>query len=85
MQWGAASGLSWHRPGRVGLLPGEDAVLAAMAIHDNAEVRAMAGRAAFLIGLSDTAAALDLLAKIESAVLSESPPMPSAGSCFGAR
>ena len=65
LQWGAASGLSWHRAGRVGLLPGEDAVLAAMAIHDNAEVRAMAGRAAFLIGLSDTAAALDLLAKIE--------------------
>ena len=47
------------------LLPGEDAALAAMAIHDNADVRAMAGRAAFLIGFSDTAAALDLLAKIQ--------------------
>ena len=65
LQWGAASGLSWYRAGRVGLLPGEDAVLAAMAAHDNADVRAMAGRAAFLIGLSDVAAALDLLTKIE--------------------
>ncbi len=65
LQWGAASGLSWNRAGRVGLLPGEAAVLATMAAHDNANVRAMAGRAAFLIGLSDTAAALDLLTKIE--------------------
>jgi hypothetical protein len=65
LQWGAASGLSWNRAGRVGLLPGEDAVLAAMAAHDNTNVRAMAGRAAFVIGLSDTAAALDLLTKIE--------------------
>jgi len=65
LQRGAASGLSWNRAGRVGLLPGEAAVLAAMAAHDNADVRAMAGRAAFVIGLSDTAAALDLLSKIE--------------------
>jgi hypothetical protein len=65
LQWGAASGLSWNRAGRVGLLPGEDAVLAAMAAHDNINVRAMAGRAAYVIGLSDTAAALDLLTKIE--------------------
>ena len=65
LQRGAASGLSWNRVGRGGLLPGEAAVLAAMAAHDNADVRTMAGRAAFLIGLSDTAAALDLLTKIE--------------------
>jgi hypothetical protein len=65
LQWSAASGLSWNRAGRVGLLPGEAAVLATMAAHDNANVRAMAGRAAFLIGLSDTAAALDLLTKIQ--------------------
>ena len=44
---------------------GEGAVLAVMAAHDNDFVRAMAGRAAFLIGLSDTAAGLDLLSKIE--------------------
>jgi transcriptional regulator with XRE-family HTH domain len=65
LQWGAASGLSWNRAGRVGLLPSEDAVLAAMAAHDNADVRTMAGHAAFFIGLADTAAALDLLTKIE--------------------
>src|SRR5215469_7416252 len=65
LQRGAASGLSWNRVGRGGLLPGEAAVLAAMAAHDNADVRAMAGRAAFVIGLSDTATALDLLTKIE--------------------
>lgn len=65
LQWGAASGLAWNRAGRASLLPGEDAVLAAMAAHDNAEVRAMAGRAAFFIGMSDTATALDVLTKIE--------------------
>jgi hypothetical protein len=65
LQWSAASGLSWNRTGRIGLLPGEDTVLAAMAIHDNANVRTLAGRAAFSIGLADTAAALDLLTKIE--------------------
>ena len=65
LQRGAASGLSWNRAGRVGFLAGEDTVLAAMAAHDNADVRAMAGRAAFLIGLSDSAAALNLLSKIE--------------------
>ena len=65
LQWGAASGMSWNRAGRAGLLPGEDSVLAGMAAHDNADVRAMAGRAAFVIALSDTAAALDLLTKIE--------------------
>jgi transcriptional regulator with XRE-family HTH domain len=65
LQWGAASALSWNRAGRVALLPGEDAVLAAMAAHENTDVRAMAGRAAFVIGLSDTGAALDLLTKIE--------------------
>jgi hypothetical protein len=65
LQRTAALGLSWNRAGRVGLIPGEEAVLAAMAAHDNADVRAMAGRAAFLIGLSDMAAALDLLTKIE--------------------
>ncbi len=65
LQWSAASGLAWNRAGRVGLLPGEDTVLAAMAAHDNADVRAMAGRAAFSIGFADTAAALDLLAKVE--------------------
>jgi transcriptional regulator with XRE-family HTH domain len=65
LQRSAASALSWHRAGRAGLLPGEDAALAAMATHDNADVRAMAGRAAFMIGLSDQAAALDLLTKIE--------------------
>jgi transcriptional regulator with XRE-family HTH domain len=65
LQWGAASGLSWNRAGRVGLLPGEDAVLAAMAAHDDAGVRAMAGRAAFFIGMTDTAAALGVLTKIE--------------------
>jgi hypothetical protein len=52
LQRAAASGLSWNRAGRVGLLPGEAAVLAAMAAHDNADVRAMAGRAAFLIGFT---------------------------------
>jgi transcriptional regulator with XRE-family HTH domain len=65
LQWGAASGLSWNRAGRVGLLPGEDVVLAAMAAHDNTDVRATAGRAAFFIGLTDTAAALGVLTKIE--------------------
>jgi transcriptional regulator with XRE-family HTH domain len=65
LRWGAASGMSWNRSGRVGLLPGEDNVLARMAAHDNADVRAMAGRAAFVIALSDTAAALDLLTKSE--------------------
>jgi hypothetical protein len=65
LQWNAASGLSWNRTGRVGLLPGEDTVLAAIAAHDNADVRTMAGRAVFSIGLADTAAALDLLTKIE--------------------
>jgi transcriptional regulator with XRE-family HTH domain len=65
LQWSAASGLSWNRTGRVGLLPGEDTVLATMAAHDNADVRTIAGRAAFSISLADTAAALDLLTKIE--------------------
>jgi hypothetical protein len=65
LQKGAASGLSWNRAGRVGLLPGEDTVLSAMASHDNADVRSMAGRAAYLIGLSDSAAGLNLLSKIE--------------------
>jgi hypothetical protein len=65
LQWEAASGLSWNRAGRTSLLPGEGAVLAVMAVHSNDFVRAMAGRAAFVIGLSDTATALDLLSKIE--------------------
>jgi transcriptional regulator with XRE-family HTH domain len=65
LQWSAAAGLSSNRAGRAGLLPGEDTVLAAMAAHDNADVRAMAGRAASVIGLADTATALNLLAKIE--------------------
>ena len=65
LQQSGASGLSWHRFGRVGLLPGEDVVLARMAAHDTDEVRTMVGRAVSFIGLSDTAVALDLLTKIE--------------------
>jgi DNA-binding transcriptional regulator YiaG len=65
LQGGAATGLSWNRAGRAGLLPGEDTILAAMAAHDNDNVRAMAGNVAFIIGLTDAAFALDLLAKIE--------------------
>jgi len=65
LQRGAAAGLSWNRAGRARLLPGEYDVLAAMAAHDNDDVRAMAGNAAFIIGLTDTAVALDLLARIE--------------------
>jgi transcriptional regulator with XRE-family HTH domain len=65
LQREAAAGLSWNRAGRASLLPGEDTILAAMATHDNDHVRAMAGNAAFIIGLTDTTFALDLLAKIE--------------------
>ncbi|MDQ2873910.1 MAG: helix-turn-helix domain-containing protein [Actinomycetota bacterium] len=65
LQWGGASGLSWNRAGRIGLLSGEDDVLAAMAAHGNDVVRVTAGRAAFAIGMSNTAAAFALLAKIE--------------------
>jgi transcriptional regulator with XRE-family HTH domain len=65
LQWAAASGLSWNRAGRAGVLPGEADVLSAMACHDSDAVRTMAGRAAFFIGMSDKAAALNFIAKIE--------------------
>ena len=65
LQWAASSGLSWNRAGRAGVLPGEADVLSAMARHHSDAVRTMAGRAAFFIGTSDNASALNLIAKIE--------------------
>lgn len=65
LQRAAASALSWNRGTRSELLPGEVDVLAMMAVHPDESVRAYAGRAVYLIGLSDKAVALDLLAKID--------------------
>ncbi len=65
LQRAAAAGLSWNRVGRTGVLPGEVAVLTAMALHHSDSVRAISGRAAFFIGMSDKAAALSLTAAIE--------------------
>jgi len=64
LQASAAQALSWNRSGRMEMLPGETDVLAIMADHPNDNVRAAAGRAVFLIGMTDKALALDLLSKI---------------------
>jgi hypothetical protein len=65
LQRAAARGLSWNRGTRSQLLPGEADVLSMMAVHPDESVRADAGRAVFLIALSDKAAALNLLAEID--------------------
>jgi len=61
----AAWALSWNRGSRSYLLDGEVSLLGRLAQHDDEHVRSAMGRAAYLIGLSDRAVALDLIARID--------------------
>lgn len=65
LQRAAAGALSWNRGGRTKLLGGERELLTRLAEHADELVRASMGRAVYLIGLSDTTEALDLLARVE--------------------
>ena len=65
MERSVASALSWRRGRRDHMLPCEFDLLARLGRHEDEVIRAMVGRAIFLIGLSDKVVAFDLLAQLK--------------------
>jgi hypothetical protein len=65
MERAVASALSWRRARRDHMMTGEFDLLALLGQHEDEAIRAMIGRAIFLIGLSDKVVAFDLLSQLK--------------------